>query len=116
MADVPMNVGDVIYASGDGHVDLAQASPAVDDSDDKAFAIGMVTAVNGEAVSYRTTGVVDNPAWSLTPRAVYYLSPTVPGGLTTEYTEASGEFAIIVGTATSPTQIALNIHWMLENE
>lgn len=116
IADSPMQVGDVIYASGAGRVELALASPAVDDSDGKAFAIGVVTTVNGSAIAYRTSGVVTNPAWNLTPRTVYYLSPATAGGLTSEYTEQSGEFVVIVGTAVSPTQLALNIHWMLENE
>lgn len=115
VADVPMNVGDAIYPSGAGRVDLAIGSPAVDGDDVKAFPVGVVTAVNGSAIAYRTSGVVTNPSWSLTPRAVYYLSVDTPGGLTTTFPEGAGEFVIIMGTAVSPTQLALNIHWMVEN-
>lgn len=113
-ADSQMTIGDVIYASGNGHVDLAVASPAVGDERAKAFAFGIVTSVKGSTVKYRTTGVVENPNWSLTPQEVYYLSPTVPGGMTSTYPSESGQFVVILGVATSPTQLALNIHWMLE--
>ena len=109
-----MNVGDVIFASGPGRVDLAQASPSLSDDDMKQTAIGVVTNVNGSAITYRNTGVVENPNWTLVTRKVYFLSPDVPGGITTEYPTADGQYVIIVGTATSPTQLALNIHWMVE--
>ena len=111
-ADSQMTIGDVIYSSGNGHVDLAEAGPDVTSM--KARAFGMVTSVKGSTIKYRTTGVVENPNWSLTPQTVYYLSPTVPGGLTSTYPTASGQFVVIVGVATSPTQLAVNIHWMLE--
>lgn len=111
-ADSQMAIGDVVYSSGNGHVDLAEASPAVNSL--KARAFGMVTNVKGSVIKYRTTGVVENPNWSLEPQTVYYLSPTVPGGLTSTYPTASGQFVVIVGVATSPTQLAMNIHWMLE--
>ncbi|WP_428304650.1 hypothetical protein [Lacipirellula sp.] len=109
VADVPMNVGDVIYASGPGRVDKAQANDG-----ETTTAIGIVTSVNSSAISYRTTGVVTNPAWALVPKAVYYLDPFTPGGMTTIYPETAGHFVVILGVATSATQLALNIHYMLE--
>ena len=109
-ADVPMAIGDVIYASGADRVDLAQAN-----GDATSTVVGMVTSVKGSVVKHRSHGTVENPNWSLTPLSVYYLSPTVAGGMTTVFPNDTGHFVIILGTAVSPTKLALNIHWMLEN-
>lgn len=113
VCDSPAAVGGVVYISGVGHVDLALAAQD-DDSDQRPNAVGIITAVNGTAVTYRTQGPVDNPAWSLTPGKMYYLSPTVPGGVTDVYPETAGQFVVILGFAATATQLVLSIHYMLE--
>ena len=45
---------------------------------------------------------------------MYYLSPTVPGGVTDVYPETAGQFVVILGFAATATQLVLSIHYMLE--
>jgi hypothetical protein len=68
----------------------------------------------GQVGEYVSVGPVSCASWSLTPGSVYYLSPSVAGSLTTVYPDNSGEFVVILGAATTPTQLNLQIHWMLE--
>lgn len=104
--------GEVVYISGDGRVNLAQA-----DTEPRAYAIGIATqdVAAGHPGEYLINGPVTCETWALTPGAVYYLDPSTPGGMTTVYPEDTGTFVVILGTAATPTQLHLNIHYMLEN-
>lgn len=102
--------GDVLYVSSGGHVDLAQA-----DGEPQALAVGIAleSVSAGQAGAYRTNGVVSNPGWSLVPGAVYYLSPSVAGGMTDAFPNSVGDHVVILGAALSATELNLNIHWAL---
>jgi hypothetical protein len=101
--------GNVVYISGDGHVDLALGTGYP-----QSLAIGLAAADTvagpGEVI---TSGPFANEAWNLTPGTVYYLSPTVPGGMTATFPNTVGDHVIILGAAITPTQINLEIHWAL---
>lgn len=101
--------GAVVYSSADGHVDLAQAN-----SDPQARAIGLATAAvaAGNVGEYLTGGILDGLT-GLTPGAVYFLDPATPGGITTTCPTASGHYVIIIGTATTPTTLNVQIHWAM---
>lgn len=103
--------GQVIFISGDGHVDLAQA-----DNGGRTTAVGIATqdVLAGQPGEYIPVGPVSCETWNLTPGIVYYLDPSVAGGLTHVYPTSPGQFVIILGAATTPTQLNLQIHWMLE--
>lgn len=103
--------GDVVYVSGDGHVDLALA-----DDVETATAVGIAIqdVLAGQSGQYIPVGPVTCETWTLTPGSVYYLSPTTPGGMTTTYPDTAGQFVIILGAAASTTQLNLEIHWMGE--
>lgn len=109
--DSDTSKGQVVYVSGDGHVDLAQA-----DDGDTATAVGIanedVTA--GQTGRYTPVGPVSCETWNLTPASVYFLDPASPGGMTTTYPSTPGHFVVILGAAATPTMLNLEIHWMLE--
>lgn len=109
--DSNTSAGQVVYVSGDGHVDLAQADNYL-----TATAVGIATqdVLAGETGEYITVGPVTTDTWTLTAGTVYYLDPAVPGGMTTTYPDNSGEFVVILGAAATSTQLNLEIHWMLE--
>ncbi len=109
--DSNTSAGQVIYISGDGHVDLAQANNGT-----TATAVGIATqdVLAGEVGEYITVGPVTCDTWTLAAGSVYYLDPAVPGGMTTTYPDTFGEFVIILGAAATSTQLNLEIHWMLE--
>ena len=103
--------GQVVYVSGDGHVDLAQAD---DGTTATAVGIAIEDVLAGETGEYITCGPVNCDTWTLTAGTVYYLDPNTPGGMTTTYPDNPGEFVIILGAAAASTQLNLEIHWMLE--
>lgn len=101
--------GDAAFAMGDGRAGLAIA-----DGEPQTLAIGVALAATqaGWPVQLATSGLVTCPSWSWSqPGATLYLSPTTPGGLTTDYPTEVGAFVVIMGTVVGPTQINLNIHW-----
>lgn len=102
--------GSVIRVSGDGHVDLALATGYP-----QSLAIGLAADETeaGQSGEVITSGPFTNEAWSLTPGAVYYLSPSSPGGMTSTFPNTVGDHVIILGAAITPTQINLEIHWAL---
>jgi hypothetical protein len=110
--DSDASIGDVVYVASDGHVDLGQANDGI-----TATAVGMSLAnvASGMAGTYQTTGVVTKSGWGLTPGAIYYLSPSAAGGMTTTYPDNSGEFVVILGNALNEDQLNLNIHYFGEN-
>lgn len=96
---------------------------------DSGVAKALATSVDGSKVvgltvkrtvgkgQYRTSGILELKDWSeatgsvhLVPKAIYVLSPTTPGMLTTVVPSASGEFVTIVGEAISETMMLINTH------
>jgi len=106
-ADVVMGKGQVVFASGDERVDLAQADALA-----TSVPVGVTTEAAGEneIIHYVSSGVVTNDAWSLTAGNVYFLSSTVAGEITDTAPSNPGEYVIIVGTAISPTRLLVEIH------
>jgi hypothetical protein len=102
--DSPAQRGDVVYVSGPGHVDLAQAN-----ADPPARAIGLA---NGDG-TYMVAGPFNNDAWNLSPGAMYFLDPSTPGGMTTTCPTGNGQYVIIIGVATTPTQLNVQIHYSM---
>lgn len=109
--DSDTSAGEVLYISGDGHVDLAQANNYL-----TATAVGIATedVAAGQTGDYIPVGPVTCETWNLTPATVYYLDPDVAGGITSTYPDESGQFVVILGAAATPNQLNLSIHYFLE--
>ena len=105
--------GQVVYISGDGHVDLAQANAGATAT---AVGIAIQDVTAGQSGEYIPVGPVSCETWSLTPGTVYYLDPSTLGGMTATYPTTPGHFVVILGAASTPTQLNTSIHWMLEHE
>lgn len=98
-------LGDVVYISAADTVRKARAD-AVGTKD--AFALA-AQGVNAAAVgNYQTDGVLGGMT-GLTPGAVYYLSPTTAGAITTTAPSASGQYVVRIGIAVSATEMAIDI-------
>ena len=108
--DSNTSAGEVLYISGDGHVDLAQGN-----GEPQALAVGIAIAdvLAGETGEYITVGPVTCDTWNLTPGTVYYLDPALPGQLTDVFPNTIGDHVVILGAAATPTQLNLKIHWAL---
>ena len=105
--------GQVVYVSGDGTVDLAQAD-AVGTS--TAIGIALTTTSATEQGQYRAEGQVEVSNWTaitgtalLTPGSIYFLSTTVAGGLTTTAPSTAGETIVRVGRALTTTRLDIEI-------
>ena len=103
--------GSVVRVSGAGHVDLAIANAT--DADALAVGLAIETVASGESGHYVNSGTVSNPSWNWTPGAALYLSPTSAGEMTETFPNEIGNRVVICGTALSPTEIAVGIHWGL---
>jgi len=102
-------LGDVVRVSGESIASKAIASG----SDPAAMAIGLVSA----AGEIQTSGPFTNPAWSLTPGTVYYLSPDLPaGGITSARPDSLGQYIVIVGFASATTTLVISIHHAIKLE
>jgi len=101
--------GQVVYISGDGHVDLALAQGSANAPSAMAVGFALDTTNAGQAGNYITNGVIENESWNLTPGIPYYLSPTVPGGITPDYPTTFGDYVIIVGFAATEKSLVINI-------
>lgn len=102
--DSNLAVGEVVYASGDGTLDLAIATGL---ATSRVVGIAIEAASAGATVIIQTTGVVENPGWSLTPNTVYYLDESTPGALTATAPTSVGETVVPVGIAVSATELRL---------
>ena len=96
--------GDVVCIAGDNIV-----SRAIANTEATATAVGLVSGPN----RYQTHGPLTCETWTLTPGTVYYLDPSTPGAMTTTYPTGSGQYVVILGAAATPTQLNINIHWLL---
>jgi hypothetical protein len=112
-----INIGQPVYATGAGNVDLAQADAQgtirvaglVADATIATTATGAV-AVDGTLVA--TTGqwdAVTGQTGGLTPGANYFLDETGPGLLTTTAPSTTGNFVVQVGHALSDTEFEIEV-------
>jgi hypothetical protein len=103
-ADNNLALGELVYASGAGTLDLAVASAV-----STGQAIGVVTeaATAGNTAKVQTSGIVEYSGWSLTPNVMYYLDPSTGGAMTTTQPSTPTEVVLFVGTAYSATQLRL---------
>lgn len=104
--------GQVIYVSGDGHVDLAKADAA-----STMDAVGLsVNAVTVNSTDYiLTEGSVERSDWTdvlgsatLTPGQIYYLSNTTAGNITASPPTVTG-YVVRVGRAITTTILDIEI-------
>jgi len=94
--------GDAVRIAGDN----VAAKALAHGSDAAAMAVGLVSSA-GEV---QTSGPFVNEAWSLTPGSVYYLSASVPGGITDIQPLSIGDYIIIIGFAVAPQTLVISIH------
>ena len=105
--------GMVVYVPSDGHAELAQ-SDAVSTSGAIGLAEFDVTATN--TGTYLTEGQISRNDWtsitgatSLTPGAVYFLSTSLAGGMSTTPPSTVGETIVRIGRAASLTVLDIEI-------
>jgi hypothetical protein len=106
--------GLALYASSDGHCNLARAN-----SESTSGVIGLCNSdsVNaGAAGNINADGILESSDWSavledgsplLSTGVVYYLSPNVAGKLTATGPATPGEFVVVIGRAASGTQFVI---------
>lgn len=106
-----------VYISGAGTVSLAQAN-----SSGTYRVVGLatssVTAPNSASVQVAGVLSATTAQWDavagtsggLTPGAVYWLSPSTPGGLTSTAPVTLGEYLVSIGEALSSTSLLLNFN------
>lgn len=110
-------LGQAVYSTGSGNVDLAQANAQgtirvaglVADLSIAAAASGSILV---DGVLTATTGewdAVTGQVGGLTDGADYFLSAATAGGLTTTAPTATGEFVVRVGHALSTTEMEIEI-------
>ena len=105
--------GMVVYVPSDGHADLAQADAVATSG---AIGLAFADVLIGATGSYITEGQIERTDWaaitgttSLTPGAVYFLSPTTAGGMSTTPPNATGESIVRVGRAASTDVLDIEI-------
>lgn len=112
-ADQPIVKGQLLYLKLNSHLDLAQA-----DAIATAAVIGLAlsNAATATSVNYATDGYIDQDDWSavtgsptLAPGALYFLSATTAGQLTTTAPTLPGQVVIEVGRAVSSKRLAIEI-------
>ena len=98
-------LGDAVYISAADTAMLALADAAGTKSA-VALALGAVSAA--AVGNYQLDGVIVGLS-GLTPGAVYYLSDTVPGGMSTTPPSTTGRFVVRLGIAKSATEFLIRI-------
>jgi len=105
--------GMVVYVTSAGTADLAKA-----DAEATVGAVGMAAedVLAGETKTYLTEGQVQKTDWSsvtgttlLTPGAVYFLSESSAGMLTTTAPTAAGDFVLFAARALSTTTLDIEV-------
>lgn len=93
---------DIVYVSAAGTVNLARADNA---TTQRAFGIAPAAIASAGTGAILTVGIVTSTGWGLTAGSIYYLSPTVAGGITTTAPSSAGQYIVPVGIALSTTQL-----------
>lgn len=104
-AAADIDAREVVYVSAAGTVDLAQADNA---TTQRVFGIATEDIASGAEGPLLTVGVVTSSGWALTAGSIYYLSPTVAGGITTTAPSTAGQYIVPIGIALSTTQLMFN--------
>ena len=106
--------GNVLYVSGDDHLDLVCAD-AFETSIPVGLSLGDYSP--GQSGEYTTGGPISVDDWTLVsgsadlqPNTIYFVSPIDPGKITTVCPSATGQYVIIVGTALSARMLNIEIH------
>ncbi len=112
-SDATVALGAPLYLTGAGHVDLAQANAS-----GTTQVVGLANEAGTPTVSvdYITEGKITKSDWSgvagtatLTVGAIYYLSATTAGRITTTAPTTGGQYVVKVGRATSATVLDVEI-------
>ncbi len=113
---VSIPICSAVYTSNNGTVQMANAGAAA-----TSFAIGLMTATtaasgsNIVATSDIFTATVSQwnavgaSSTGLTPGAIYFLSPTTAGNITTTPPSTTGQYVLRIGTALSTTEMKIDI-------
>lgn len=109
-----ITIGQVVYVSGSGQMDLAKADNGVSS---KAHAVVIDTTISaGSTGNFKLDGIIVSTDWTevtgeveLTAGALYFLSDTVAGGLTSSATTTSGSYIVSIGKALSTTELDINM-------
>lgn len=104
-AAADIDAREVVYVSAAGTVNLARADNA---TTQRAFAIAPTNIASAATGNVLTVGVVTSTGWGLTSGSIYYLSPTVAGGITTTAPSTAGQYIVPVGIALSTTKLMFN--------
>ncbi len=94
-------LGDIVYLSSLGNVDLARANAI-----GTYKAIGVITTAGalGDTVEFQTQGIVGGFS-GLTANTVYYLSESTAGAETAISPTIAGDYVVILGKAISATEL-----------
>jgi len=112
-SDATVVLGAPLYLTVVGHVDLARANAA-----GTTHVAGLASEAGTPTVSvdYITEGTITKPDWSdvagtanLTVGAIYFLSPTTAGRITTAAPTTVGQYVVKVGRAASATKLDIEI-------
>lgn len=105
--------GMVIYVPSDGHADLAQADAV---STSGAVGLAQTDVAATSSGNYLTEGQVERTDWTsivgtteLVPGAVYFLSTSITGGMSTIAPLVTGESIVRIGRALSVTVLDVEI-------
>jgi hypothetical protein len=110
-------IGQPVYPSGAGSVDLAQANASgtvnlLGFVRDATIATATPGAIQTDGVLAATTGqwdAVTGGTGGLTPGQVYWLDPSTPGKLTATAPTSVGQYVVRVGQAISTTELEITV-------
>ncbi len=112
--DGSITIGQVVYISGSGEMDLAKA-----DNGASAAAHALVvdaSVSSGATGNFKLSGIVTSTDWTtvtgseaLTAGAMYFVSDSEAGGLTSVAPTTAGSYVVPVGRALSATELDVNI-------
>jgi len=98
-------IGDVVYLNTADNVKKAKADAA---GTKEAIALATATIVNATTGVYKTSGTLAGLS-GLTAGAVYYLSQTTAGVMTTTAPSTIGQYVVRLGVAISTTEFLIRI-------
>ena len=100
-ADQAVALGDIVYISGAGTVDLAKADAA---STYKVVGVVTVAAALGGTAQFQTQGIAGGFS-GLTAGDLYYLSAATAGSETSTAPSTVGQYVVFLGKAISATEL-----------
>jgi hypothetical protein len=106
IAGETLSLGDIVYIGIDGKAYKAQANaPAT------SAAVGLSdrNASIDDNILIQPIGDFVNNGWSLVVGDIYYLSPSVVGGVTNIPPTTAGQHVVPIGTAISSTRLAIDL-------